>query len=73
MPPKVRLTHPDRIYWPDAGVTKQGLADYYAAVWPRIAPHVTAAPARAPPLPRRHRRGLLLPEAPLEGPRRRRS
>ena len=44
MPPKVRLTHPDRIYWPDAGVTKQGLADYYAAVWPRIAPHVTLRP-----------------------------
>ena len=44
MPPKVRLTHPDRIYWPDAGITKQGLADYYAAVWPRIAPHVTLRP-----------------------------
>ena len=28
------LTHPDRIYWPDAGVTKEGLADYYAQVWP---------------------------------------
>ena len=44
MPPKVRLTNPDRLYWPDAGLTKQGLADYYAAVWPRIAPHVTLRP-----------------------------
>ncbi|HET9068688.1 MAG TPA: non-homologous end-joining DNA ligase [Amaricoccus sp.] len=44
MPAKVRLTHPDRIYWPDTGLTKQGLADYYATVWPRIAPHVTRRP-----------------------------
>jgi len=40
----IRLTHPDRIYWPDVGVTKEGLADYYAEVWPRIAPFVTARP-----------------------------
>ncbi|MFP3541279.1 hypothetical protein SB770_32640, partial [Pseudomonas sp. SIMBA_044] len=26
----VTLTHPDRIYWPDEGITKAGLADYYA-------------------------------------------
>ena len=25
----VHLTHPDRVYWPDAGVTKQDLAEYY--------------------------------------------
>ena len=36
----VELTHPDRLYWPDDGVTKQGLADYYAEVWPRMAPFV---------------------------------
>ena len=41
---KVKLTHPDRIYWPDAGVTKEGLADYYAEVWPKIAPFVTGRP-----------------------------
>lgn len=38
--PAVRLTHPDRIYWPEAGVTKQGLADWYVEVWPRMAPFV---------------------------------
>ena len=42
--PQVRLTHPDRVYWPDAGVTKQGLADYYSEAWPRMAPHVVRRP-----------------------------
>lgn len=42
--PQVRLTHPDRVYWPDAGITKQGLADYYAEVWPRMAPLVVDRP-----------------------------
>ena len=38
------LTHPDRLYWPDEGVTKQGLADYYTAMWPRIAPWIAGRP-----------------------------
>jgi bifunctional non-homologous end joining protein LigD len=38
------LTHPDRLYWPDEGVTKQALADYYAAVWPFMAPYVVNRP-----------------------------
>ena len=66
--PPVRLTHPDRVYWPDAGVTKQGLADYYAEVWPRMAPLRRQPAARAAALPGRHRRPVLLPEARLEGP-----
>jgi bifunctional non-homologous end joining protein LigD len=40
----VTLTHPGRIYWPDAGVSKEGLADYYASVWPRIAPFIVDRP-----------------------------
>jgi bifunctional non-homologous end joining protein LigD len=40
----VRLTHPDRVLWPEAGITKQGLADYYASVWPFIEPHITGRP-----------------------------
>jgi bifunctional non-homologous end joining protein LigD len=45
-PPKrsVTLTHPDRLYWPDAGVTKAGLADYYAEVWRLMAPFVVNRP-----------------------------
>jgi bifunctional non-homologous end joining protein LigD len=40
----VKLTHPDRIYWPDAGVTKEGLANYYTEVWPWIAPFIVNRP-----------------------------
>ncbi|OLP59105.1 DNA ligase [Xaviernesmea oryzae] len=43
-PQLAKLTHPDRIYWPDAGVTKEGLADYYVAVWRFIAPFVAGRP-----------------------------
>lgn len=41
---RINLTHPDRLYWPEAGVTKEGLADYYALVWPRIAPFIVDRP-----------------------------
>ncbi len=27
----ITLSHPDRVYWEDAGVTKQMLAEYYTA------------------------------------------
>ena len=40
----VTLSHPDRVFWPDRGVTKEGLADYYAEVWPRMAPFVVGRP-----------------------------
>lgn len=40
----VILTHPDRLYWPDQGVTKQGLADYYAEIWRYIAPFIINRP-----------------------------
>ncbi|HXW42276.1 MAG TPA: DNA ligase D, partial [Xanthobacteraceae bacterium] len=36
----IHLTHPDRVYWPDAGITKRDLAAYYVAVWDRIRPHI---------------------------------
>jgi bifunctional non-homologous end joining protein LigD len=40
----VKLTHPDRLYWPESGVTKEGLADYYTEVWTRMAPFVVGRP-----------------------------
>ena len=40
----IRLTHPDRVYWPDAGVTKQDLAEYYVGVWDWMAAHIVGRP-----------------------------
>ena len=37
----VRLTHPERLLWPEAGITKQGLADFYADIANWILPHIT--------------------------------
>ncbi|TKW65489.1 MAG: DNA ligase D [Paracoccus denitrificans] len=42
--PAIKLTHPDRIYWPDAGITKEGLADYYHQIWRHMAPFVVNRP-----------------------------
>jgi len=36
----VKLTHPDRVYWDDVGVTKCDVAEYYAKVWKWMRPHV---------------------------------
>ena len=40
----VHLTHPDRVYWADAGVTKQDLAEYYVSIWNYMQPHVVDRP-----------------------------
>ncbi|RAX38213.1 DNA ligase D [Rhizobium tropici] len=40
----VSLTHGDRLYWPDEGVTKAGLADYYTQVWRYMGPYVVGRP-----------------------------
>lgn len=47
----IKLSNPDKELWPDIGFTKQDLLDYYAAVWPRMAPYVVNRPlalVRAP-------------------------
>jgi bifunctional non-homologous end joining protein LigD len=38
------LTHPERLLWPAEGVTKQGLADYYAGVAQWALPHLVGRP-----------------------------
>lgn len=40
----VILTHPDRVLFPDTGLTKQGLAAYYARVAARMLPHLADRP-----------------------------
>jgi bifunctional non-homologous end joining protein LigD len=35
----VRLTHPERILWPESGVTKQGLAEFYTDIADWVLPH----------------------------------
>jgi len=40
----VKFTNPERVYWPDAAVTKQQLADYYTSVWDLMAPHLVNRP-----------------------------
>ncbi len=39
-----KVTHPDKVYDPQTGVTKQMLVDYYLAVAPLMLPHVTGRP-----------------------------
>ena len=40
----VRVTHPDRVYWADVGVTKAGLVQYYMSVWEWMKPHLVDRP-----------------------------
>ena len=43
-PPLAALTHPERMLWPDDGVTKQGLADYYMGSAEWVIPHLIGRP-----------------------------
>ncbi|HET6327935.1 MAG TPA: non-homologous end-joining DNA ligase [Planctomycetaceae bacterium] len=40
----VRLTHPDRVVYPDVGITKRDVAEYFVAVAPWMLPHVAGRP-----------------------------
>lgn len=40
----VRITNPDKLHWPEAGITKKMLAEYYEAVAPWMLPHVVNRP-----------------------------
>jgi len=41
---QLHLTHPDRVYWADVGVTKSDLAEYYVDVWDWMRPHLVGRP-----------------------------
>src|SRR5919199_3790989 len=40
----VRLTSPDKVLYPEQGITKRDLAEYYLAVADRMLPHVARRP-----------------------------
>ncbi|MFN2544650.1 MAG: non-homologous end-joining DNA ligase [Actinomycetota bacterium] len=40
----VTLTNPDKVFWPDEGITKGELFEYYRAVSPALLPHVRGRP-----------------------------
>ncbi|MBO9714696.1 DNA ligase D [Sphingomonas sp.] len=40
----IRISHPERVIYPDAGITKGELADYYAAVAPILLPWLANRP-----------------------------
>lgn len=47
----IKLSHPEKVLWPEAGKTKQDLLDHYEAVWKRMEPFVVNRPlslVRAP-------------------------
>jgi len=41
---RVRVTSLDRVLWPDVGMTKAQLIDYYVAIAPALLPHVVDRP-----------------------------
>lgn len=69
MASRPRLTHPERVYWPDVGLTKQGLADYYARVWPRIALHLVDRPVALLRCPEGIEHGCFFQKHPWRGMR----
>jgi bifunctional non-homologous end joining protein LigD len=40
----IHLSHPERILWEEAGITKQGLAEFYADIANWILPHIAGRP-----------------------------
>jgi bifunctional non-homologous end joining protein LigD len=41
---RVALTHLDRMFWPEAGLRKRDLVDYYVRIGPTIVPHLRDRP-----------------------------
>lgn len=54
LPANYRLTNPDKILYPEVGITKRDLALYYAAVAPWMLPHVANRPLTIVRCPQGH-------------------
>ena len=50
-PRSVRLTSPERVLFPDVGITKQDLFEYYRAIAPTLVPHLRNRPFTMKRLP----------------------
>lgn len=50
--PAVEVTHPERVLWPDDGITKGDLASYYTGVADIVLAHVRGRPLVLKPYPR---------------------
>jgi bifunctional non-homologous end joining protein LigD len=40
----IRLSNPDKLLWPQDGVSKRMLLEYYSRVWPLMQPHIVNRP-----------------------------
>ena len=52
---ELRLSNLDKVFWPDEGITKGDLIDYYRQVAPVLVPHLREPAVHDAPLPGRHR------------------
>ena len=63
----VTITHPDRVLWPDGGITKLELARYYAAIAPKLLAHAGNRPISLVRCPRGPGRQCFFQRHPGEG------
>ena len=68
-PPKVDIPRPDKVLFPDSGITKADLAEYYERVAPAMLPHIRDRPLALQVFPRGiDQRGHFLKNAPEHFP-----
>ena len=63
----VRLSSPERVLFPDDGITKSDLFEYYRAIAPVLVPHLRNRPFTMKRYPLRQHRRRVFPEAGTEG------
>lgn len=63
----VVITHPDRVLWPDRGITKLELARYYAAIAPKLLAHAGKRPISLVRCPKGQGRQCFFQRHPGEG------
>ena len=61
------ITHPEKVLFPDDGITKGELAAYYEPIAPVMLPHMRGRPVTMERYPAGHRREGVLAEGRLEG------